>query len=148
MDLSLKQPLYGWADPQAAITVHAPLPHFYTVSLRRTVQAQSVPHVMVPQGFYWLPSLAGPTTIAARQSGSGTAWLLPFVDGAPASGWDEALPYLVLPTLLVAAQVCLCACKLESVACHYATRPSSLTQLTESLTSLLLMPSLLLCTVH
>jgi len=49
--------------------------------------------------------LAGPTTIAARQSGSGTAWLFPFVDGAPASGWDQALPYLVLPVLLVAAQV-------------------------------------------
>jgi YidC/Oxa1 family membrane protein insertase len=52
------------------------------------------------EGFYWIPNLAGPTTLAAR----GTAWLYPFVDGAPPVGWDEAGRYLVLPTLLVVAQ--------------------------------------------
>ena len=56
------------------------------------------------QGFYWLPSLAGPTTVAARQSGTGTAWLYPFIDGAPPIGWDEASKYLVLPVLLVMCQ--------------------------------------------
>jgi YidC/Oxa1 family membrane protein insertase len=44
--------------------------------------------------------LAGPTSIETR----GTEWLLPFVDGAPPIGWDNAAPYLVLPVLLVACQ--------------------------------------------
>jgi len=57
------------------------------------------------QGFYWIPTLAGPTSMAARQAGSGTAWLLPLVDGAPPIGWDEALPYLALPVLLVTMQL-------------------------------------------
>jgi YidC/Oxa1 family membrane protein insertase len=56
------------------------------------------------QGFYWIPSLAGPTSIAAQKAGTGTAWLLPLVDGAPPIGWDEASKYLVLPIALVVAQ--------------------------------------------
>lgn len=31
------------------------------------------------EGFFWIPSLGGPTSIAARQSGSGISWLFPFV---------------------------------------------------------------------
>ena len=34
---------------------------------------------LLTEGFFWIPSLAGPTTIAARQSGAGISWLLPFV---------------------------------------------------------------------
>lgn len=34
---------------------------------------------MLTEGFFWIPSLGGPTTIAARQSGSGISWLFPFV---------------------------------------------------------------------
>ncbi|GIL75791.1 hypothetical protein Vretimale_5518 [Volvox reticuliferus] len=56
------------------------------------------------QGFYWIPSLAGPTTLAQRQSGLGTSWLFPFVDGAPPIGWDAAAAYLTLPVLLVLVQ--------------------------------------------
>ncbi|KAL3135144.1 hypothetical protein ABBQ32_008079 [Trebouxia sp. C0010 RCD-2024] len=56
------------------------------------------------QGFFWLPSLAGPTSLAARQAGNSTAWLFPFVDGHPPIGWEGAARYLVLPVLLVAAQ--------------------------------------------
>lgn len=56
------------------------------------------------QGFFWLPSLAGPTSMAARQAGNSTAWLFPFVDGHPPIGWEDAVRYLVLPVLLVAAQ--------------------------------------------
>jgi YidC/Oxa1 family membrane protein insertase len=41
---------------------------------------------------------------ATRISGGGTSWLLPLVDGVPPIGWDGALPYLVLPVLLVLAQ--------------------------------------------
>lgn len=58
----------------------------------------------IAEGFYWIPSLSGPTTIAAQRAGTGTAWLLPLVDGAPPGGWDGAVPYLILPVALVLAQ--------------------------------------------
>ncbi|XP_075109782.1 ALBINO3-like protein 1, chloroplastic isoform X2 [Nicotiana tabacum] len=38
---------------------------------------------LLTEGFFWIPSLAGPTTIAARQTGSGTSWLFPFVSDDP-----------------------------------------------------------------
>ncbi|PIA39062.1 hypothetical protein AQUCO_02700319v1 [Aquilegia coerulea] len=56
------------------------------------------------EGFFWIPSLGGPTTIAARQSGSGVSWLFPFVDGHPPLGWHDTAAYLVLPVLLVVSQ--------------------------------------------
>ncbi|KAF7805475.1 inner membrane protein PPF-1, chloroplastic [Senna tora] len=56
------------------------------------------------EGFFWIPSLGGPTTIAARQSGSGISWLFPFVDGHPPLGWHDTAAYLVLPILLVVSQ--------------------------------------------
>ncbi|XP_076892368.1 inner membrane protein PPF-1, chloroplastic-like [Bidens hawaiensis] len=56
------------------------------------------------EGFFWIPSLGGPTTIAARQSGSGISWLFPFVDGHPPLGWHDTAAYLVLPVLLVLSQ--------------------------------------------
>lgn len=59
---------------------------------------------LLSEGFFWIPSLAGPTTIAARQNGSGISWLFPFVDGHPPLGWPDTLAYLVLPVLLVASQ--------------------------------------------
>ncbi|XP_021293076.1 ALBINO3-like protein 1, chloroplastic [Herrania umbratica] len=59
---------------------------------------------LLTEGFFWIPSLAGPTTIAARQNGSGISWLFPFVDGHPPLGWSDTLAYLVLPVLLVLSQ--------------------------------------------
>ncbi|KAK9277747.1 hypothetical protein L1049_007294 [Liquidambar formosana] len=59
---------------------------------------------LLSEGFFWIPSLAGPTTVAARQSGSGISWLFPFVDGHPPLGWSDTLAYLVLPVLLVVSQ--------------------------------------------
>ncbi|KAK6935890.1 Membrane insertase YidC/ALB3/OXA1/COX18 [Dillenia turbinata] len=59
---------------------------------------------LLTEGFFWIPSLGGPTTIAARQSGSGISWLIPFVDGHPPLGWHDTAAYLVLPVLLVASQ--------------------------------------------
>ncbi|OWM89707.1 hypothetical protein CDL15_Pgr024455 [Punica granatum] len=59
---------------------------------------------LLTEGFFWIPSLAGPTTIAARQNGSGISWLFPFVDGHPPLGWSDTLAYLVLPLLLVISQ--------------------------------------------
>jgi len=57
------------------------------------------------QGFFFIPTLGGPTTFADRQAGSGLAWLWPFVDGAPPIGWDKALRYLALPVSVVIAQI-------------------------------------------
>ncbi|KQK02733.1 inner membrane protein ALBINO3, chloroplastic [Brachypodium distachyon] len=59
---------------------------------------------LLTEGFFWIPSLGGPTTIAARQSGAGISWLFPFVDGHPPIGWHDTIAYLVLPVLLVASQ--------------------------------------------
>lgn len=59
---------------------------------------------LLTEGFFWIPSLSGPTAIGARQSGSGTSWLFPFVDGHPPLGWSDTLAYLVLPALLVVSQ--------------------------------------------
>jgi len=55
-------------------------------------------------GFYWIPSLGGPTSIAARNEGSGFSWLWPFVDGHPPLGWHDTVAYLLLPVLLVVSQ--------------------------------------------
>ncbi|KAK9827918.1 hypothetical protein WJX74_009095 [Apatococcus lobatus] len=59
---------------------------------------------LLTEGFFWIPSLAGPTTLAARTTGGGFSWLFPFKDGAPPIGWGEASAYLVLPVLLVVSQ--------------------------------------------
>ncbi|XP_058194365.1 ALBINO3-like protein 1, chloroplastic [Rhododendron vialii] len=59
---------------------------------------------LLTEGFFWIPSLAGPTAIATRQGGSAISWLFPFVDGHPLLGWPDTLAYLVLPVLLVLAQ--------------------------------------------
>ncbi|KAF3622105.1 Inner membrane protein PPF-1, chloroplastic [Capsicum annuum] len=59
---------------------------------------------LLTEGFFWIPSLGGPTTIAARQSGSGVSWLFPFVDGHPPLGWHDTAAYLVLPLLLIVSQ--------------------------------------------
>ncbi|GAU43200.1 hypothetical protein TSUD_300870 [Trifolium subterraneum] len=56
------------------------------------------------EGFFWIPSLSGPTTIAALENGSGISWLFPFVDGHPLLGWPDTLAYLVLPVLLAVSQ--------------------------------------------
>ncbi|PWZ19864.1 ALBINO3-like protein 1, chloroplastic [Zea mays] len=59
---------------------------------------------LLTEGFFWIPSLAGPTTIAARQNGQGISWLFPFTDGHPPLGWSDTLAYIVLPVLLVISQ--------------------------------------------
>ncbi|XP_062212997.1 ALBINO3-like protein 1, chloroplastic [Phragmites australis] len=59
---------------------------------------------LLTEGFFWIPSLAGPTTIDARQTGQGISWLFPFTDGHPPLGWSDTLAYLVLPVLLVISQ--------------------------------------------
>ncbi|KAE8707277.1 Inner membrane protein PPF-1 [Hibiscus syriacus] len=70
-------------------------------NFRREKKLQGTPY----EGFIWIPSLAGPTTIAARHNGSGIYWLFPFVDGHPPLGWSDTFVYLVLPVLLVVSQI-------------------------------------------
>jgi len=59
---------------------------------------------LLADGFFWLPTLSGPVSIADREGGSGLSWLFPFVDGAPPIGWDDARAYLLLPVLLIVSQ--------------------------------------------
>ena len=59
---------------------------------------------LLSSGWFWIPSLAGPTSLAAQKAGAGSAWLFPLVDGAPPIGWHDAIAYLIMPVLLVATQ--------------------------------------------
>lgn len=59
---------------------------------------------LLQEGFFWIPSLAGPTTLALQKSGGGFSWLVPLTDGVPPVGWAHALAYLSLPVMLVASQ--------------------------------------------
>lgn len=59
---------------------------------------------LLKEGFFWIPSLGGPTTLAIQKAGGGFSWLLPLTDGAPPIGWGAALAYLSLPVALVASQ--------------------------------------------
>ena len=58
---------------------------------------------LLAEGFFWIPSLSGPTAQAIK-TGGGVSWLVPFVDGHPPIGWHDALCYLSLPVTLVASQ--------------------------------------------
>ncbi|KAL0042900.1 hypothetical protein WJX79_003125 [Trebouxia sp. C0005] len=59
---------------------------------------------LLKEGWFWIPSLAGPSTLASRASGGGFSWLFPFQNGAPPIGWHDAICYLVLPVALVVSQ--------------------------------------------
>jgi len=59
---------------------------------------------LLTEGWFWIPSLAGPSSLASRASGGGFSWLFPFQNGAPPIGWHDAAAYLVLPFALVASQ--------------------------------------------
>lgn len=74
------------------------------IGLYRSLTSVAAQGDLDNQGFYWIPSLAGPTSVAAQKAGAGTAWLVPLVDGAPPVGWDTAIRYIALPVALVLAQ--------------------------------------------
>ena len=57
---------------------------------------------LLHEGFFWIPSLAGPVSDYGQGIGH---WLFPFVNGAPPIGWGAAVAYLVLPVLLVVSQL-------------------------------------------
>ncbi|KAI7837771.1 hypothetical protein COHA_008401 [Chlorella ohadii] len=68
---------------------------------------------LLTDGFFWIPSLAGPTTV-----NGGLGWLTSWEGGAPQLGWADTGAYLVLPILLIVSQVsmgttgvlCTCVC--------------------------------------
>ena len=62
------------------------------------------------EAFLWVPSLAGPGTLTSDGGGRvqvGISWLLPLDPSTrePPIGWSNAVPYLVLPAVLVATQL-------------------------------------------
>jgi YidC/Oxa1 family membrane protein insertase len=59
---------------------------------------------LLTDGFFWIPSLAGPSSLASRDGGTGLNWLMPLVDGKPPIGWHDAAAYLVMPVLLIVSQ--------------------------------------------
>jgi len=73
------------------------------IGLYRALQNAAAEGVLT-EGFFWIPSLAGPTSIAKQTAGAGMAWLFPLQDGAPPVGWHDAVAYLVLPVLLIISQ--------------------------------------------
>lgn len=79
----------------------ATLPVF--IGLYRALSNAAVEGVLT-DGFYWIPSLGGPASIADRNAGTGFAWLTDFSSGAPLLGWHDTIAYLVLPVLLVVSQ--------------------------------------------
>ena len=59
---------------------------------------------LLTDGFFWIPSLGGPASMAQNGAGQGLGWLFPLADGVPPIGWHDAASYLVLPALLVVSQ--------------------------------------------
>jgi YidC/Oxa1 family membrane protein insertase len=57
---------------------------------------------LLNEGFFWIPSLAGPVSDYNQGLSS---WLFPFVNGAPPIGWADAIAYLILPIVLVVSQL-------------------------------------------
>lgn len=88
--------------PPGCLPSLATIPIF--IGLYRSLTNAANEGLFDTQGFYWIPSLAGPVTMAANKAGSGTAWLYPLVDGQPPIGWHDASLYCVLPVLLVLCQ--------------------------------------------
>ncbi len=91
----------GFNPLAGCLPVFATLPVF--IGLYRAL-SNAASEGLLTDGFYWIPSLGGPTSIASRNAGSGFTWLWPFVDGHPPLGWHDTACYLVLPVLLVASQ--------------------------------------------
>lgn len=61
------------------------------------------PDTPLQDGFFWIPSLAGPVTIGAGGFRGGIEWLLP---SNPAFlGWPSVIAYMVLPVVLVVSQL-------------------------------------------
>eukprot|EP00238_Polyblepharides_amylifera_P001801 CAMPEP_0196573626 /NCGR_PEP_ID=MMETSP1081-20130531/3497_1 /TAXON_ID=36882 /ORGANISM="Pyramimonas amylifera, Strain CCMP720" /LENGTH=561 /DNA_ID=CAMNT_0041891401 /DNA_START=106 /DNA_END=1791 /DNA_ORIENTATION=- len=54
------------------------------------------------ESFFWIPSLAGPTQFGSSDT---ISWFWPFINGAPPVGWEMAQAYLVVPVLVVIAQL-------------------------------------------
>ena len=58
---------------------------------------------LLNEGFFWIPSLAGP--VSTQGASFPPEWMWPLVDGVPPLGWVATIAYLILPILLVVSQV-------------------------------------------
>lgn len=54
---------------------------------------------LLTDGFFWIPSLAGPTTV-----NGGLGWIYQWQDGIPPLGFRDTAAYLIMPVLLVVSQ--------------------------------------------
>jgi len=79
----------------------ATIPVFIGLYRALTLAAQDN---LLNDAFFWIPSLAGPASLADQREGAGLQWLFPFVDGHPPIGWETAGAYLIMPVLLVISQ--------------------------------------------
>lgn len=70
------------------------------IALYQALFQLSAEGLLTAEGFFWIPSLAGPVA----DYSAGISWLFPLVDGAPPVGWSNALAYLALPVVLVISQ--------------------------------------------
>merc|ERR1719183_1466533 len=61
------------------------------ISLYRALSNSAIDGYL-DEGFYWIPSLSGPTDMAAQKAGLGTAWLWPLVPGVTTSSVDSLAP--------------------------------------------------------
>lgn len=61
------------------------------------------PNTPLGEGFFWIPSLAGPVQIQQGTFTGGIDWLLP--NSQAFLGWGPAIAYLILPVLLVISQL-------------------------------------------
>ena len=60
---------------------------------------------LLTEGFFFIPSLAGPSALKPDgTSAGGLSWLFPFEGGAPPVGWHDAGAYLIMPMLLIVSQ--------------------------------------------
>lgn len=58
---------------------------------------------LLNEGFFWIPSLAGP--VSTQGASFPPEWIWPLVGGVPPLGWSATIAYLILPILLVVSQV-------------------------------------------
>ena len=79
----------------------ATLPVF--IGLYRALSNAAVEGVLT-DGFYWIPSLGGPASIADRTRRHRFRMAHRFLLGRPLLGWHDTIAYLVLPVLLVVSQ--------------------------------------------
>ena len=79
----------GFNPLAGCLPVFATLPVF--IGLYRAL-SNAASEGLLTDGFYWIPSLGGPTSIASRNAGSGFTWLWPSSTPSPRMARHRVLP--------------------------------------------------------